>query len=317
LLRAERRGQSVVPVYLRRLLALLVIGMLHAVFLRRGDILVPYAITGFFLLLFRNASNRTIIIAAVASFFIQIVMTWIKEFIGFKFPPMPDPSAGETVASNFAFLQALLPRLIYTGWSSYLGLFLFGLYIGRTRVFENVARYRSLLWKVLVVGLVVGLPLNFAFAPFLAYKPTVTAQPAKFFFGLLGIVILNSHFILVAGAYASGILLLIERQAWRHVFEPLRAIGRMALTNYLLQAIIIVPVCWAFGLLGTFTPTRGLLLALAVLAFQVPFSMLWLNYFEFGPFEWIWRSLTYWKIQRLRTRDEPEPTLLPIPDPQF
>ena len=67
LIRARARGISIVPIYCRRLLALLLIGLAHALLLRNGDILVPYAVMGFFLLLFRNASNRTLAIGAAGS----------------------------------------------------------------------------------------------------------------------------------------------------------------------------------------------------------------------------------------------------------
>ena len=64
LTRARARGASIVPMYCRRLVALLAIGLVHALLLRNGDILVPYAVMGFVLLLFRNASIRTLAIGA-------------------------------------------------------------------------------------------------------------------------------------------------------------------------------------------------------------------------------------------------------------
>lgn len=78
----------------------------------------------------------------------------------------------------------------------------------------------------------------------------------------------------------------------------------MALTNYLLQAVLIVPVCTAFGLFDRVTPSLGVLLALGVWALQVPASVWCLKRFQFGPAEWVWRSLTYGRTQPVRTIDE-------------
>jgi uncharacterized protein len=81
----------------------------------------------------------------------------------------------------------------------------------------------------------------------------------------------------------------------------------MALTNYLLQAVLIVPACIVFGLYDRVTPTLGVLLALAVAASQTPASVWWLGRFRFGPVEWIWRSLTYGGAQPMRIARGPEP----------
>ena len=82
--------------------------------------------------------------------------------------------------------------------------------------------------------------------------------------------------------------------------SPLAAIGRLALTDYLLQAAFAVPVCLAFGLFDTFTPTRSLLLAAAILAVELPFSLFWTKRYQFGPAEWVWRVLTYQKLPPMR-----------------
>jgi uncharacterized protein len=78
------------------------------------------------------------------------------------------------------------------------------------------------------------------------------------------------------------------------------AVGRTALTNYLLQAAIIIPVCAGFNLFDRVTPSLGVLLALAVWSLQVPASVRWMRHFRFGPAEWVWRSLTYGRPQPMR-----------------
>ena len=110
----------------------------------------------------------------------------------------------------------------------------------------------------------------------------------------------NVHAWGFAAFYASAILLLMQRRFWQRALSPFAAVGRMALTNYILQATIIVPICIAFDLYDKVTPSFGLLLGVLVFLFQLPFSVLWLRHFRFGPAEWLWRSMTYWKPQPMR-----------------
>jgi len=105
----------------------------------------------------------------------------------------------------------------------------------------------------------------------------------------------------LAAVYVAAFALLCRRPAWPERLYWLRAVGRMAFTNYLIQALIVVPICLLLGLLDAITPTRGLLLALGVAAIQIPFSVWWLARFEYGPVEWLWRRATYGaRFARLR-----------------
>ncbi|CAN0598703.1 unnamed protein product [Ectocarpus sp. 12 AP-2014] len=74
--------------------------------------------------------------------------------------------------------------------------------------------------------------------------------------------------------------------------------GRMALTNYVLQSIIgtFLLYGWGLGLLGELRQAYTLLLALVLVALQMWLSKLWLQNFKYGPLEWLWRSLTFFKI---------------------
>jgi uncharacterized protein len=98
---------------------------------------------------------------------------------------------------------------------------------------------------------------------------------------------------LLAAAYAGGFALLCQRPGWADRLQWLRAEGRMAFTNYVLQAGIVVPICLAFGLFDTVRPTLGFALAVGVGAVQIAFSVRWLKRHPFGPMEWLWRRVTY------------------------
>jgi len=86
------------------------------------------------------------------------------------------------------------------------------------------------------------------------------------------------------------------------VQEVLAPVGRMALTHYLLQTVVSLCIYdgWGLGLIGRMPPSRCVALTLILFALQVPLSQWWLSRFRFGPAEWLWRSLTYGRRQRMR-----------------
>ena len=104
--------------------------------------------------------------------------------------------------------------------------------------------------------------------------------------------------------YASAVVLLVQRAGWKRLLKPVAALGRMALTNYLLQSIIITTVyfSYGFGLYGKVDLLAGVGLAVMTYIVQLLWSSWWLNRFRFGPAEWLWRSLTYGERQSLMIR---------------
>jgi uncharacterized protein len=293
LTRAEARGVSLVPVYCRRLLALLLIGLAHALLLRNGDILVPYAVMGFLLLLFRNTSNMTLAIGALGGLLYPYLARGVWEWTGLPFPLRPETEGLSYLAENFAWVRYWYATAL-ASWPASLPMFLCGLYVGRRRYFENLAAHRSGLRRILVAGLGLGV---------LAYagRELLLLNSAPSFVQRLTLGLLwSAHAWGLAACYAAALLLLAQRSSWQQRLAPVGAVGRMALTNYLLQAALIVPVCIGFGLFDRVTPRLGVLLALAVWSVQLPASVWWLRRFRFGPAEWVWRSLTYGRWQPLR-----------------
>lgn len=106
----------------------------------------------------------------------------------------------------------------------------------------------------------------------------------------------------MAAAYVSGITLLFQRHTWQRLLAVLAPLGRMALTNYLMQSVLGVLLFYGYGLglMGKLGSAAQMALALALLALQTFVSHLWLSRFRFGPAEWLWRSLTYGKAQPMR-----------------
>ncbi|MEW6252144.1 MAG: DUF418 domain-containing protein [Planctomycetota bacterium] len=177
-----------------------------------------------------------------------------------------------------------------------LAMFLAGLYVGRRGILHDPAAHRRLLLVLAYIGLPLGLAVNMGYATFFNW-----AQAQGWLWNLqvptqacyqLGMPLLT-------GGYAAALVLLAQRAAWQQRLAPLAAVGRMALTNYLLQSVVCTTVFYSYGLgwYGQVSPARGMLLALAIYAAQVPLSLWWLGRFRFGPAEWLWRTLTYWRVQ--------------------
>jgi uncharacterized protein len=96
-------------------------------------------------------------------------------------------------------------------------------------------------------------------------------------------------------------MLLYKSGLFKWLFALLRPVGQMAFTNYLLQSLICAFIFYGFGfgLFGQLQRYEVYLVVAAIWGFQIMISHLWLRYFLFGPFEWLWRSLTYWRKQKM------------------
>ncbi|NNB95421.1 DUF418 domain-containing protein [Corallococcus exiguus] len=331
--RAEGRGTSIVPVYRRRLLVLLGIGLVHMFAIWVGDILSTYALVGFVLLLFRQRSDRTVL-TWVAVLFVVLPLTLS---IAQRFGPelMHGKEAAEQAAKatrdleaahRTAFLSGLSSESVLTSqkanalfaWQNLpnpgrpiwlciiLGRFLLGLWTGRQKLLEDVERHRKLLVRVMAWGLGVGSAVaTLSLVLYLRSRGTPggpwgqTSQPPW----MVGMRTLREVGYLFMGCgYAAAFALLFQKERWRKVLGVLTPAGRMALTLYLTQSVISIALYdgWGLGLVGHTPPSRTVLLCLGVFAAQVAFSHWWLARFRFGPVEWLWRSLTYGRLQPMR-----------------
>jgi uncharacterized protein len=119
--------------------------------------------------------------------------------------------------------------------------------------------------------------------------------------GLVGTVSYALGVVPLALAYASGFVLLWTDPRWQGRLTVLAPMGRMALTNYLMQTIIAIAIFYGIGL-GWGHTSMVVIEAVAVAVFttQVLWSHWWLRRFQFGPMEWLWRSLTYGRAMPMR-----------------
>jgi uncharacterized protein len=284
--------KNAVRLYRRRLAVLAGIGLLHALLLRNGDILLPYALTGFALIPFRKAPDRLLFATAFIALLVAYASRLLWPLTGIPVPQRPDLTGAPYLVENAAWVRYWYETFIFT-WPINLTMFLFGLYAGRNRVLKRLASEPAKLWMIVISGLAAGGIFYFALR-------SAGAHAGSWAWQLAGGFAYTFHCWGMSSAYAATILLALRTATGRRVLSPLSAIGRLALTNYLMQAGLIVPLCLIFGWFDHFTPTTALLLALLVFGLvQIPFSLFWLKRFNFGPAEWVWRALSYGKAPPL------------------
>ena len=295
-LQLEKASDSAatVRVYCRRLAVLAGIGLIHSLLLRNGDILLPYALTGFLLIPFRRSSDRVLFVAAFVALLVPYLARWITLAASIPIPDRPHLENAPYLLENAAWVRYWYETAIFT-WPTNLTLFLFGYFAGRHKVITRLAQDRQALVTILILGPLASLILFFMSSWMVAGDRVSTLDRA------LAALTYTFHCWAMSSGYAAALMLALRSRVGTAVVSPLASIGRMALTNYIGQSIIVVPLCLAFGWFDTFTPTGAMALALAVFAFQLPFSMWWLKHFQFGPFEWVWRLLTYGRIPPLKS----------------
>ncbi|MCW5899892.1 MAG: DUF418 domain-containing protein [Flavobacteriales bacterium] len=309
--------------FYRRMLILLVIGWLHLRYVWAGDILFLYAVLGLLLPLFRGLSDRALLTWAAALILSPIAIDAAVVLTNARFDPVA-PLVRWMEASDARFgnttLDALhaLPdggwkelmhanergwifRFVYLVESGrppkVLGLFLIGLWVARRKLFADVEAHASLLKRVCITGFALGLP----FSVLLWWAEGHVGYPPE----ASSLVFTTSYALSVvplAIAFASGFALLWRNDRWKDRLLFLAPMGRMALTNYLMQTIIAIALFYGVGM-GLGTRVSAVVfegLALAVFIVQVAWSHWWLARFQYGPFEWAWRSLTYGKVMAMR-----------------
>ncbi len=310
------KGLELVPLYRRRLLVLLVMGAIHLFLLWSGDILFTYALAGFILLAFRHKNEQQVKRWVIGLFITTLVLQGLFGFVqgfgevmaGESYEQMMGEliSAAVVVYSTGSYLELLNFRLInevfyviislFVWIPAVLAFFLCGLYAGRKGIFKDLNGNRALFKKICAIGFPVGALFLFLYILFeTAIWPVGTAARPAF---LTMTNYLASLFIFPA--YVSLILLSLQTDRCRRILAPVAAAGRMALTNYLTQTLILITLFYGFGLFYKISLAQGVLITIALYLIQIIWSNLWFKNFKYGPLEWLWRGLTYKKFEPLR-----------------
>ncbi len=154
---------------------------------------------------------------------------------------------------------------------------------------------RKYVW-MLILGYGIGIPLN--------YWEALTIYQADFsaMAQISGTFTYDIGRLSLALGHLALILLFCKAPFGAFIKSTLAATGRMALTNYLMQSIIcgFIFYGFGFGLYGTLFGYEIFYVVAGIWALQLIWSPIWLKYYRFGPFEWLWRSLTYMQQQPMR-----------------
>jgi uncharacterized protein len=319
---AERRGDTTLRLFRRRLSVLLAIGAVH-MFFWEGDILFLYALIGFLLIPLRRMPQawllRTAAVLVLAPVALDVPIVGTDGALD---PGAPFLRAGERTLVAFGFAPDALPFPVLrdAGWGEYLrfqvsgpffryadllstgrpfkvlAMFLVGLWVGRSGMLRDLDRWTPMLRRVRAWGFALGLPAAAAQAALMVAGGGGGAAkiPGAVAYAL-GVTPLGL-------AYAATFALVWQSAAWRARLQPLAPAGRMALTNYLSQTVVSLLVFYGigFGLMGRLPPVWWPVVVAVVLAAQVAVSRWWLARFTFGPVEWIWRQATYRRRLPLR-----------------
>jgi len=306
--RASSRNVDARYFLARRMGWLLIVGAMHLLLIWNGDILTLYAICGLLLLPMISAPWPILLLIGTASIA-------LPEFAWFGIHLPSGPAAISDIAQArevygyegyFAILRfrwqetwSFIVPLLIAVLPRTMGLMYWGVAAWRSGILLSPQRHRGKLTLCLLVCVAFGgtMTASDVWAAASGHAPWPALR--------------NLHIdasILLALAYLSGLLLWLTPQRAARM-PGIAAIGRMALTNYLVQSLVLGVIFYGygFGLFGRLGSAAAASIGVAVYIAQVYLSRFWLERFRFGPFEWLWRSLSYSSRQPMRTA--PDSTL--------
>ena len=176
-------------------------------------------------------------------------------------------------------------------------IFLVGYWFIGSGVLKNHRENRQLFNALAWIGLVFGTLLSVGGLLILQHPVWDISQT------IAGVGFWTFHLgqLLLSTGYLGLIVTLAGKAIWQRMLQWLAPFGRMALTNYIMQTVILVLLFhgYAGDLYGEVSRSQQMLVVVAIVALQIPLSAWWLRRFRFGPLEWLWRSATYLSWQRL------------------
>jgi len=317
---ATQKGVGFSGRFTWRLLVLALIALVHGAFFT-GDILIIYAILGLLLIPFRNLKTRTLLITALVLVFnIPGLLLGVAQLLAP--PPSPEQIAARAEfgaqflqaaqrayeikqSGSFAelaqvnFTNGILSKfafMIFSGrlWVTF-GLFLLGMCAGRLEIFRDTVAnrgfFRRLLWPAAAVALVTTL--------------VEIVRPSSFqltsWLDLLVWFSFAVQQVSLSAFYVAAVTLLYWRQPARGLLPALAPLGKMGLTTYLGQTVFGVLLFYGLGLgmLGKLGVAAAVGAGVAFYVLQILLARAWMTRFNLGPVEWLWRSLTYFKLQSI------------------
>jgi len=315
-----KRGVAYGGRFFWRLLLLLGFGYVHSLFYR-GDILTIYAMLGIFLIPFYKAHNKWLLTFSALLFlglgrYIVFYLTQGEHlFVDVDPIDMESPRITE-------YYQAIKNGSIWdvfttNSWDGHLdkmnyqygtfgrgyftfAFFLIGLYVGRIGFFKRFKEERKFTKKVLIGSIILlVVSIGITAGAFISMGQEGNINSWLGMIGLSGMDLANLAMTLLYIAIFAILYRKVKPEKWLSKFAPY---GRIALTNYVLQSIIGTALLygWGLGYLGELQNIYTFLIAILFIVLQVWISKIWLQHFAYGPLEWLWRSLTFFKIFPIR-----------------
>ena len=317
---AESKGRAFVGRFCWRLLVLALIALVHNAFFS-GDILIIYAILGFFLIPFRNVSTKWLVVTGVV--LVLNLPVLVYNAMQINAPPPSAEQQAAAAADQPAIMQGVRAHYdakqsgsvadvvranlgdgfigkwqfqLFTGrlWVTF-GLFLLGVAAGRLEIFRDSASNRSAFRRVIWV------------AGSVALATTIFAlvRPMTFQVRTLPDLLSSFSFTIQQLSLSAFYVALVTLLCWRKPagwLSKLAPAGKMGLTVYLTQTAFGVLLFYGVGLgmLGHMGVAAAAGWAIAFYAVQLVFARWWMSRFSMGPVEWLWRSLTYLSFQTPR-----------------
>lgn len=314
----------------RRMFWLLLIGLIHAYLIWFGDILVCYALCGMVVYWLRNWNPKVqlaigLILIAIPSLlnigfdalFTRFDDGQMRAEFETEWRPSEEKVQQEIADYRGSWLDQMNQRVpaaimfetflfgIWSFWRAS-GLMLVGMAFYRWGILSAERTNRFYVIGA-VAGFMIGLPLILT---------GVRQIEAHHWDGpytqFVGMQFNYWGSLVVAFAYVGCIMLAVKNAILpAFIQRSIAAVGQMALTNYLLQSIIGTWIFYGHGLgwFGSVDRTGQATIVLAMWVFQLVLSPIWLSRFRFGPFEWLWRTLSYWKVQPFTNRKTKAPAV--------
>jgi len=316
--RREAAGAGAAGLHYRRMGILAGFGLLHAYLLWEGDILFAYAICGMIVYPMRRLPPAALTVLGIAAIsvasLIWLLTGWSMQFwppesigeIAAFWRPSPEELSAEIAAVQGGWFSAFQRRLPLSFFFQTQVLLTWGLWragglmlIGMALAKWGVLYGRAAAWVygfIVAAAIGIGLPVIY-FGVLQQFAHNWSTEYGMF----LGTQYNYWASLMVSLGWIGAIMLATKPNTGNRLAKPLAAVGRMALTNYLLQTLIATTIFYGygFGLFGQVDRVGQIQVVLGIWGFQLAISPLWLHWFHFGPAEWLWRSLTYCRRQPL------------------
>lgn len=301
---ADRAGRAYLPFALRRIGALALFGLAHSLLLWNVDILLDYALISLLVLPFLRWRPSRILWAIPILLVVSllIALPFLALLKGLEADPAGFYRLGLQHYGHGTWLEALRyrawefvhvlgPQRLTSRLPALLPFFILGVGFWKQGLLAHPEAHRRTLSILFVTCFGLGLLANLL--PQDALHAAVAGIPQPFR-ALIKLTAFFARPVLTVG-YTAGILLLVQRPAGRRLLSPLAPLGRMALTQYLMQSVVCTLVFngYGLGLYGKVSVGAFLLGGLALFALQAWSSRIWLERFSLGPAEWAWRRLSY------------------------